>query len=154
MLFWFVFFWFNCPCSQHCLTGLLNYLGSFFLFFLSFRHADGNLLSKPSTSFANPLTDRFIVFSNISNVSSAFGLQTLLKGNIFHWVFNAQQHHVLPVRVKIILSWWHLLLLWASVAVRRQMSLFCFFYMRHAVCCSRRTTMTRSDRSNWENSLC
>lgn len=105
---------------------------------------------------------RFIVFSNVSNLSSAFSPRTKLKGDICHWVFNAQQHHVFAVRVKIILIWWHLLLLWASVGSwKTNVPVFfpLFFYyffsfMRRALCCSCRTTMTRSDRSNWGSSPC
>lgn len=68
----------------------------------------------------------FIVFSYITNLSPAFCVQTLPEENILRSVFSTQQSCVFPACVKIILIWWHLLLLRASVAVRRQMPLFFF----------------------------
>lgn len=78
------------------------------------------------------LSDIFIVYSNATYLSSAFSVQTQQKDDILHWVFSALLCHVFPVCVKIILIWWHFLLLRASVAVRRQMSLFyiyIFFFL-------------------------
>lgn len=108
------------------------------------------------------LTTLFSLFSSFQPPLFPSAAKLFLRKLFF---FSSRQQHVFAARVKMIRIWWRLLVRRTSVAIKkRQMSMcflliYLFIYfsesLTHAALrCSRRTTMTRSDRSSWGSSRC
>lgn len=108
------------------------------------------------------LTTLFSLFFKFPTSSLPFGCKTVPQEALF---FSSRQQHVFAARVKMIRIWWRLLVRRTSVAIKKRKMSMCFLLiylfiyfnesLTHAALrCSRRTTMTRSDRSSWGSSRC